>query len=359
MRDTRSYLITGANGFIGAWIVETLYLAGNHNVRAGIRTWSSAARVARFPIDIVSCDVTDESQVESAARGANIIVHCATGNHDVIVEGTRNVLNVAFKLGINRVVHLSTAEVYGKTRGTVSEEWPLELCGDEYADAKIQAERHCLEYQKRGLPVTILRPSIVYGPFSDWWIAKFAERLQSGNWGIFKGYGEGLCNAVYVSDLVSAVLLASTSERAIGEAFNINGPERVTWNEYFRRFNYALGLDPLQEIEPGRLRLKSVAMEPIRGVADFVLGHFRDPIFMINKRVATLGRAMRATQRKVKTTPALHELNLYNRKAYYTSTKAEALLGYYPSYDLETGLVLCASWLKQLGVLSGYLNTAG
>ena len=75
--------------------------------------------------------------------------------------------------------------------------------GGEYGDSKIDAEKLCFEYLAKGVPITILRPSIIYGPFSNTWVVRTAQRLQSGNWGVFDKYGNGICNLIYVDDLVS------------------------------------------------------------------------------------------------------------------------------------------------------------
>ena len=60
MTDKEKILVTGSGGFIGGWIVETLHLSHLADVRAGIRSWSSGARLARFPVEIVLCDVMDK-----------------------------------------------------------------------------------------------------------------------------------------------------------------------------------------------------------------------------------------------------------------------------------------------------------
>ena len=351
MTGDKPILVTGASGFIGAWIVETLYLRGYTRVRAGIRSWTSAARLARFPVDICLCDVMDNAQLAAASEGVNIIIHCAKGSRMVNVEGTRNVIDQARTLGISRLVHLSTAEVYGEPCGVIDETAPLKPRGDEYADSKIEAEKLCWESIARGVPITILRPSIVYGPFCEWWTVRFAERLQSGNWGIFKGVGEGFCNLVYVSDLVSAVLIAAENEAAIGEAFNINGPERLTWNDYFKEFNKALELPDLQEIQPSDLKMKSIFMEQIRRIGYLMLDHYRDPIMKLYQRVASFKKLVKLTQTSVRTTPIPSELRLFNRSAIYSSQKAEERLGFRSQFDLVRGLQLSVSWLEHLGYL--------
>ena len=110
MASRKTVLVTGAAGFIGGRVVETLCLSGSANVRAGIRRWSSAARIARFPVEIVLCDIMDEEQVAQAMAGATSVIHCAkASNRDVIIQGTNNLLDAALRLDVERFVHLSTA----------------------------------------------------------------------------------------------------------------------------------------------------------------------------------------------------------------------------------------------------------
>ena len=123
----------------------------------------------------------------------------------------------------------------------------------------------------RGLPVTIFRPSIVYGPWSDQWTAALAERLRSGRWRRYARYGEGTCNLVYVDDLVAAALSSIHSDAAAGQAFNVGGGDLVTWNEYFDRFNRAMGLPPLEVRSAQRAKAKSIAAGAVRTTAQLLL----------------------------------------------------------------------------------------
>lgn len=350
MNPRSTILVTGATGFIGGWIVETLHLTGRARPRAGIRTWSRAARLGRFPVDMAPCDVLNRDQIAAAMKGAPIVVHCAIGPRDVIVEGTRNVLAIAASLGVERVVHLSTTEVYGEVSGDVDEGWPYRVTGQEYNAAKIEAEKIVWEHSEKGVPVTILRPPIVYGPFGKDFTLRIAHRLESGQWGVFDGVGEGLCNLIYVSDVVAAVLLAAEHEAAIGEAFNINGPEAICWNDYFERFNKALGLPPLPSIGVNHIRLRAVAMEVARAGAKSIRQRFETRIKALYKQYGAVRSRAVQFEKSVISTPRLAELRLYNRRALYRDAKARRMLGYRPRVDIDTGLDLSVRWIRHLGV---------
>jgi len=343
-------LVTGATGFIGGWIVETLHLTGRARPRAGIRTWTRAARLGRFPVDIAPCDVLDREQIEAAMQDAPIVVHCAIGSRDVIVEGTRNMLAVAESMGVKRFVHLSTTEVYGEVSGDVDESCPYRWTGQEYNASKIEAEQVVWEYAKKGVPVTVLRPPIVYGPFGKDFTLRIAHRLESGQWGVFEGIGGGMCNLIYVTDVVAAVMLAAEDDAAVGEAFNINGPEAITWNEYFERFNEALGLPPQRTIGVNHLRLRAIVMEAARAGAKSILTRFERPIKALYKQSSLVRSRAVQFEKSVISTPRLAELNLYNRQARYRDAKARTLLGYRPRVDIDTGLELSVRWIRHLGI---------
>lgn len=350
MASKNVILVTGSGGFIGGWIVETLCLNHSATVRAGIRSWSSAARLARFPVEMVICDVMDKQSIREALKGVDCVIHCVSGSIEALVEGTKNMLDVALEQKVKRFVHISTTEVYGDPKGEIDETAPLKRVGSLYGDAKIDAENLCWESYQKGLPVTIVRPPIVYGPFSKDWTVGFAKKLESGNWGIYKNFGNGTCNLIYVSDLVSGILLAARDERAIGQAFNLTGPESITWNEYFQKFNNALKLPELKVIEPEKAKLRAAALEPVRSFGKFLLKHFNAPLRKMSQKYSQARALMQYTDKTLKTTPRGADLSLYNRDVRYLNTKARDMLGYQPAFNVDRGLDLSVKWLSNVGL---------
>jgi nucleoside-diphosphate-sugar epimerase len=353
--SANTMLVTGASGFLGGRVVEMLHLSGFAAPRAGVRRWSGCARIARIPTEVVMCDIMQPDQIAQAIQGANLVAHCAyTDTEETIVEGTRNMLEAAYNQGVDRFVFISTAEVYGdKVSGDIDESMPAQPSGWVYPDSKIKAEQLCLDYHAKGLPVTILRPSIVYGPFSETWITNYALRLLSGNWGVIKKYGEGFCNLIYVDDLVYAIFEAARNPNAVGQVFNVNGPDKITWNDYFRAFNAALGLPDLREIDPTQQRLKSTVMDFTRSSAVYVKNQFGPQIgkvariFMSFEQREAMRQRMRRAKATVNTNPIRRDLDrLYSRQAYFVATKARDTMNFSPRFNAHAGLDLSIAWLK-------------
>lgn len=338
--------VTGANGFIGGRVVELFHDDVAWTVRAGVRRVPPGARLAATPVDVVACDIMRPPDLGKALNDVDAVVHCAQGPGPVTVQGTRNVLDAALAGGLQRVIHLSTIDVYGPVTGEVDEDTPLQSVGAEYGDAKVKAEAVCREFMERGLDVVILRPTIVHGPFSDRWTLEFVERLQARPWPFPAEVSRGTCNLLYVDDLVEAIRLALTEPAAVGEAFNVNGPDRPTWYEYFSALNHRLGLPPLEGPgAPPPSPFRSALMTPLRALAKFGFRNFRGVVEMLQERSSLARKAMTAAESRLRSVPNASELDLYGRRVSFSTEKASSLLGYHPDFDMERALTRTMEWL--------------
>lgn len=349
----KKILVTGATGFIGGRIVEMVHLTENKKYAAiaGLRQWSGAARLGRFPADIVDLDLMDNAMIDRALEGITHVVHCAKGTPEVTVQGTRNILEASLKKGIRHFIHLSTADVYGDVTGTVDEAYPFQYTGNQYNQMKINAEKACWEYHEKGLPITVFRPSIVYGPFSSNWSLRFAVMLLAREWGIYEKYGEGKSNLVYVDDLVRTIIHSLDENDAFGRAFNINGPEIISWNEYFTRLNSALDLPPLKTIMSNRADTSTYIIEPVRLLGGLVKKFLMKPVKKAAETVKIIDVIMRRVEHAVKITPAPDELKLFKRDAVYSDALARNTLPYCPDTGIDSGLNNTYQWVKYLGLL--------
>jgi nucleoside-diphosphate-sugar epimerase len=193
-----------------------------------------AARIARLPVELCPGDLLERESLREALGGAKVVIHCGVGPASSIVRGTENMLAVAQAGGVKRFIHVSTAAIYGITPplGSESEEAPLRRTGDAYCDNKAAAEKVVLNYGKRGLPVVILRPSIVWGPYSAW-STRLMDDLRDGRVAFIEG-GRGACNTTYVDNLIDAMILGLGNDRALNQAFFITDGERVSWGDFIR-----------------------------------------------------------------------------------------------------------------------------
>ena len=347
----RRILVTGAGGFIGARVVEILHAAGIGQVKAGLRRWSSGARVGRLAVELVQCDIRDPRQVRQALRGVSHVVHCAVSGteRETIVEGTRVLLQGALDAGVRRVVHLSTIDVYGTPQGEVTEAQSFGSTGRMYGEAKIAAEQAAQALAARGLPVAILRPTLVHGPFGATFTVAYAQRLQARPWLVPETAAQGTCNLVYVDDLVGAIVAALDAELRPGEAFNINGPERPSWHQYFHALNHALGLPPLVAASPRQSQLAATLMEPVRAGAKLVLRGLKPQIMALYQRSELARRVMKDAEARIRSTPSPYELASFGRRVSYSSEKARRVLGYAPCFPMSEALPLTAAWLRAGG----------
>lgn len=341
-------LVTGVSGFLGGRVVEAMAHSGRFEPVGAVRSWSRAARAAVHPMKIVLCDIMRPEQVDAAVADVDAIVHCAyTDSRDDIVIGTQHLLEAAERHGVRNFVYISSAEVYGPDRqGAVSEEEVLSPLGRPYGDAKLEAEELCRSYSSKHVFSTILRPSLIYGPHGSSWSIDIVKKLQSGNWGLFEGFGEGYANLVYIDDLVQAIFLSLQSSVDQHRTFNVNGPEPPTWNEYFQLLNTALGRPTLRPIAASQSRLKTAITDRVRKTTSFFKSRFEDQLMEIYLRGGWAGQMMKRLKNRLDSTPSQGELmDLYARKAVYSDEQIRRSLGYSPGYDIRNGIDTTLQWM--------------
>jgi nucleoside-diphosphate-sugar epimerase len=349
MADKKKVFITGATGFIGGWCAEAFTLSGRFDVVAGIRTWSKAARIARFGVPLRQFDLLKPDTIGPAIEGCSHIVHAAVGDDQATIEGTRNLFEAAVEVGVKKIVHISSVAVFGGQDGEINEA-SLMRSDTPYGERKKVSEDIAASYKDR-LEVIILRPTIVYGPFSDQWTLNFSQRLRSGKWGLFGEGGEGYCNLVYVGDLVRAIELSLNTSLGPIADFNINGPDKITWNDFFQQFSTALGTGKLQNISLSRVRLRAAVLKPVRLLGLFVLSRYKKQLILLTKTIGMADFLLRKTESELKTTPTPEQLSLYQVKVFFDGTKAAKELGFVPKTSAEKGLNLAAAWVKHHGIL--------
>lgn len=231
-------LITGATGFIGSRLCELLSLEYRLPYRALVRDFSRAARIARLDAELVAGDMLDAGSLARAVEGCDAVVHLAHGDDQSAAKQTSLLVDACVRAGVRRFVHMSSMAVHGPspkppvlTESTAS----IKRWGEGYSDAKSAAEAVVAAAGKRGaLASVILRPTIVYGPYS-FFVTPIVQDARAGKISMIDG-GRGICNAVYVDDVCSAIIAALDRDDAVGAACLINGDTRITWRDFITTF---------------------------------------------------------------------------------------------------------------------------
>jgi len=243
-------LVTGADGFIGSHLAETLVKRGE-DVRAfvyynsfGRDGWLDATpKEIRNEIDFFRGDVRDPNGVRAAMTNVDNVYHLAAliaipfSYHspdsyvDTNIKGTLNVLQAARDSGCGRVLVTSTSEVYGSAIYTPIDEKHPYQGQSPYSATKIGADRLAESfYRSFSLPVTIVRPFNTYGPRQSARaiIPTIITQLLAGKKEINLGSLHPSRDFNYISDTVDGFLAIAGAEAAIGEEINIASGEDVT-----------------------------------------------------------------------------------------------------------------------------------
>jgi len=229
-------LVTGGSGFIGSHLVDKLLEKG-YDVRV-----FDLIKPHREDVEWIKGDLLNKDDVIKAFRDVEYVFHLgaiadvnvALSKPELCVQvneiGTLNVLQAARSLEAERIILASTTWVYGRAKGVVTEETPIPPPDNLYTATKIAQEHLTISWSKHyGLPYTILRYGIPYGPRmrSNMAIAIFVRRAVRGEpITIFGDGNQGRC-FIYVEDLAEGNI-ASLRKDAENQIINLAGGEFIT-----------------------------------------------------------------------------------------------------------------------------------
>lgn len=183
---------------------------------------------------------------------SDAVVNC-TGSPGSSMVAVAEAIAAAARTRSIKVVQLSSISVYGRVEGTIDESNPLVKGVDEYSDGKAKSD----EIVSRIPGAVVLREGIVYGPGSDYWGGLIGRLLLSGRLGDLGPNGDGVCNLVYIDDVVQIVTMALQSKNTEGEIFNLVAPNPPTWNAFLIGYAKALGCKSVANISVGQLRVET------------------------------------------------------------------------------------------------------
>ncbi|MDC1036191.1 NAD-dependent 4,6-dehydratase LegB [Alphaproteobacteria bacterium] len=240
---TKKILVTGADGFIGSHLTEALVRAG-YDVKAFVlynsfNSWGwldKCTEDVKSKFEVFAGDIRDPHGVRAAVMGCDAVLHLAAliaipySYHspdtyvDTNIKGTLNVVQAARELGIRKVVHTSTSEVYGTARFVpITEEHPMQG-QSPYSASKIGADQIAQSfYLSFGTPVVTLRPFNTYGPRQSARavIPTIIAQIANDKREILLGSLHPTRDFNYVGDTVNGFIKALETDAGVGEVINL------------------------------------------------------------------------------------------------------------------------------------------
>ena len=371
-------VVTGGTGFLGVRLVARLNELGFDELVVPVRSHRTAANLSRYQNDRVLTDLRDLDQVRKVIQGARYVFHLAYGSSGpdatkVTVQGTRNVVDAAIAEGVEALVVVSTASVFGhpSTDHLVDETFPYNPALGGYGASKAKAERYALARAKGSKTrIVVLNPSAIYGPGGRLF-TEFPRRaaLQRGFCWIEDG--RGLLNYTYVENVVDALILAAACTGAHGERFLINDGA-CTFREFLAPLLGDL-VDEMPSFSHEELRRLEAASRPTFSDLARVLAN--DEVMRVLTGLPVLGTLKRFIEHRfarqyakvqnarramlVAASPP-HQLvwrppswlaEIFGPfQTRYASDKARQILGWTPRVSLEEGQRASVGWLNYLGL---------
>ena len=272
----KKILITGSDGFIGSHLTEELVRKG-YDVRAftyynSFNSWGwldHSPKEIKDNLDVFAGDIRDPHGVKEAMKGCDAVLHLAAliaipySYHspdtyvDTNVKGTLNIVQAARELGVQKVVHTSTSEVYGTAQFVpITEDHPLQG-QSPYSASKIGADQMAISfYRSFDTPVAVIRPFNTYGPRQSARavIPTIISQIASGKKNIHLGALHPTRDFNYVKDTVQGFIDVMNSEKSIGEVINIGSNYEVSIGETVEMIAEVMGADITITTDEERMR---------------------------------------------------------------------------------------------------------
>jgi nucleoside-diphosphate-sugar epimerase len=299
-------------------------------VSGSVRNTSDLSFLTDLPVNLLTGDVSDENFLFHCFKSQDIVFHIAAlvsdwatvkALYDVNVQGTIHVARATLKAKVKRLIFVSSTTVYGLNgyqNKKETDSYPEE--NFSYAVSKQLAEDRLLQFSKeKKLPVTIVQPTNVFGPYDRTFFIKFARALENKMM-IFINKGQALTCPTYIENLTEALWLAATKEEAIGETFIISDGLNISWQQFVEKI--------CQELQAPIPRI-SINFKSAYALATLIEGIYK--FFQI------------------KQAPPITRYRVCNagRDYHFSIEKAHRILGYSPRINLDEAIRRTVNWYRE------------
>lgn len=271
--------VTGGTGFVGQSLVGKLRARGDEVV-ALVRSPQKAGKLRELGCELVEGDLSNEAAIAQGVAGADAVLHVGAtykigipkrerpAMYDANVRGTERVLDAAGAAGVKRIVHVSTGNVYGNTRGQVVDESYVRPQPPQfvsyYDETKYLAHQVALKRIADGLPIVIALPCGIYGPDDPSELGNMIDQTRTGKLKL-RMFPDAGFNFAYVDDIADGILLVHDKGR-IGESYNLAGP-KSTMGELVDTTARLVGRKPPRITMPPVLMKMAIPIGPVIGKA--------------------------------------------------------------------------------------------
>jgi nucleoside-diphosphate-sugar epimerase len=326
-----SILVTGGTGLIGSFLVEKL--AKKNDVKCFVMKNTDTKFIDNLGVEFIYGDITDINSLKPAVRGVDKVFHLAAAfkkdmpeniSDDIYfrvnVKGTENLLKICKQNGVDRVVHFSASGVYGpSSKVPINENFKYNP-SNVYEKSKVEGEIIALKYNDSNLSVTVVQPTIVYGPRETSVMLKFFKFIKDKKFII--GNCKNKFNFVYVDDVVDGAILAGKEKKAIGQRYLLGYKKSYPLSEFIKEVTNSFGVTSLKLKVPYLLaKYGVIALNTIYNLIGYTA-----PI-------------------------KVHSIEFLTGNHKYDISKAEKELGYKPKVSLKEGVRITAKWYKNNNLL--------
>ncbi len=323
-------MVTGAGGFIGSHLVTSQLNQGRRVRALDLHLERLEPLAGHDRLQRVQGSITDETLVNQALSGVELVFHLASAHLDVSlpdavyervnVTASAALVRAAARADVRRLVHVSSVGVIGNVRRPPADETTLCQPTNIYEKTKLAGERVALRTaSETGLSLVVVRPAWVYGPACPR-TEKLFRQVRRGRLPLF-GRGENLRHPLYVGDAVHGLERAATGGSS-GEIYILAGPRPVTSAELIQAVARVCGA-------------------PMPGL--------RLPLALGLAGGAVLELAFRPLRRPPPF--SRRSVDFFARDNAYSIDRARRELGFEPVTDLPTGLEATYAWLVDAGHL--------